>query len=65
MATVPTVTKKIMIAAAQRYVVVVTAMPNATRNYGIVSVMIPNMFGSDIRPTDVDMNVREIHQYTK
>ncbi|KUJ14519.1 iron transport multicopper oxidase FET3 [Mollisia scopiformis] len=55
-ATVPTVTKKIMIAAAQRYFVIVTALSNATKNYGVVSAMMPNMFGNNIQPTDINMN---------
>ncbi|CZR65622.1 uncharacterized protein PAC_15522 [Phialocephala subalpina] len=55
-ATVPKNTTKSMIAAAQGYVVVAQAAANSTNNYGILSTMMPNMFGTDISPSDNRMN---------
>ncbi|CZR62342.1 uncharacterized protein PAC_12239 [Phialocephala subalpina] len=46
-ATVPTVTSAIKITTAQRYVAIVTALPIATRNYGILSPKDPGMFTGD------------------
>lgn len=59
-ATVPKVTTKSMIAAAQGYVVVAQTAANSTNNYGILSTMLPNMFGTDISPSDNRMNVSTI-----
>lgn len=56
-ATVPTVTSTIKIATAQRYVVIVTALPTATKNYGILSAMDPGMFSGDTLPADYNGNV--------
>lgn len=56
-ATVPVNASKILIAAAQRYNVIVTALPSAKRNYGILSAMVPSMFAGDPMNSDSNMNV--------
>lgn len=57
-ATIPVNVSKIMIAAAQRYNVIVTALPSAKKNYGILSAMMPDMFSGDPLNSDINMNVR-------
>jgi len=57
-ATVPVNVSKTMIAAAQRYNVIVTALPSAKKNYGILSAMTPDMFSGDPMNCDANMNVR-------
>lgn len=54
-ATVPTPVSQIMIAAAQRYAVIVTALPSAAQNFAIMSAMDPSMF--DVVPVGASMNV--------
>jgi iron transport multicopper oxidase len=53
-ATRPTNTTRIKIAAAQRYNVIVTAFPSGSaaskKNYGIVSAMDLDMFAGDVIP---------------
>ncbi|KAF4630178.1 hypothetical protein G7Y89_g7966 [Cudoniella acicularis] len=56
-ATVPTVTENIQITAAQRYLVLVAALPTTTKNYGIISSMDPSMFNGDLIPADHNQNV--------
>jgi FtsP/CotA-like multicopper oxidase with cupredoxin domain len=55
-ATVPTVTKEIMIAAAQRYNVIVTALSSAQKNFAITSAMMPNMFDTVESYANASMN---------
>jgi FtsP/CotA-like multicopper oxidase with cupredoxin domain len=56
-ATVPTNTTKIRVAAAQRYTVIITVLPSAAKNFAIMSTMIPSMFSRDPWPSDTNMNV--------
>jgi iron transport multicopper oxidase len=56
-ATVPVNASKIQIAAAQRYNVIITALPTAATNFGILSAMMPDMFLGDSMPADSNMNV--------
>ena len=58
-ATVPTNTTKIRVAAAQRYAVIITALPSAAKNFAILSAMIPSMFSGDPMPSDSNMNVSQ------
>jgi iron transport multicopper oxidase len=55
---------QIMIAAAQRYSVIITANANPSKNYGILASMDKDMFDTIILPTNLKNNVRFANRQT-
>ena len=53
----PYQTEQLFMSVAQRYSVLVTALPTASQNYAIVSAMMIDMFDSSKYPADMDTTV--------